>query len=509
MKMSFNEGKKSWSGAIILIIVFCFIIFLPNVRAFSQTAHKIEDDTKNNSAEYNAKRRQYIEMIASVFDYAHKHYVDEIDPTVLYEGAMKGLMDAFGDPHTVYMDATMLRDITDTAVGNFGGVGLTITKMPESTEEEPAFVEVVSPLKGTPGHKAGIQSGDKIISIDGTYTPDITMDEVLSILRGEVGTSVDLVIRRGKDYEFAVTLVRDLIEIQAVEYAMIDEIGYLSLVDFTPQAVIQFQEALDYFAEKNYKGLILDLRGNTGGLLTTAVDIADKFIDSGTIVSTKGRVVHENFSYVATPKLTTVPKGLPVVVLINRMSASASEILAGALKDCHIAYLVGERTFGKGSVQNPIPLPYSDGIKITVAKYYTPSDTNIDGIGIPPDMEVLFPELSEEENEIYKRLMESKVIPTYLEEKSILTEMEIAKFAKKLSNEYPLPENLLRRIIRINIPALNDSVFDLDYDIQLNAALDVLKDVLKNNSFSTLMENSKTLKELQQDVQLEKSENKE
>lgn len=495
MKHYYNKDKKSWTEAVLIAVLVFFLIFLPNVSAFSQSAPTDINKDKDSST-YNTKRRQYIELLGSVFDYVHKNYVEEVDPAVLYEGAMKGLMDSFGDPYTSYMDPTMLRSLSDTTVGNFGGVGLSISKAVESTAEKPAYVEVASPIEGTPGHRAGIQAGDLIISINGTPTPDITMDEVLSLLRGEVGTSVDLVIRRGKTMEFPVTLTRALIEVPTVKHGMIGDTGYLRIIEFTPQTPERVQEALDSFIGSGFKGLIIDLRSNPGGLITSVVEVADKFIDSGPIVSTKSRLPYENSMYTASQRKTTMPKGIPIVVLIDRGSASASEILAGALKDNHLAYLVGDRTYGKGSVQSPVPLPNSDGIKLTIARYYTPSDTNIDKIGIPPDMEVLFPEFSEEEEKAYVDLLNSGIVSEKVEEKPNMTESDIAKLARQLAKDYPLEQRVLRRIIRMECDKTREPrLYDLDFDIQLNAALEVIKD----KNFNSLIKNAKTLKELQQE----------
>jgi len=195
---SVKNEKRIWAGTLLIALVSLILIFLPTVSVFSQTAHIPSDD----SSSYNIKRRQYIDLLGSVFDYVHRNYVDEVDPEILYQGAMKGLMDSLEDPYTTYMDLSMTRDISDTTAGNFGGVGLQITKAVESTPEKPAYVEVSHPMEGTPGYLAGIQPQDKIISIDGTDTSTITMDEVLNILRGEIGTTVDLIIRRGESMEF-------------------------------------------------------------------------------------------------------------------------------------------------------------------------------------------------------------------------------------------------------------------------------------------------------------------
>lgn len=488
--------KKSWSGPLALMLVVLILVFLPGVSVFSQTA-------PSSSNDYDIKRREYIQLLSNVFDFVHRNYVDEVDPEILYQGAMEGLMNAFGDPYTTYMDLSLSRSISDTTSGNFGGVGLTITKAIESSADNPAYVEVSYPMEGTPGYLAGIQPGDKIIKIDGVDTSTITMDEVLNILRGEIGSPVDLVIRRGENMEFPVTLERALIEVPTVKYSMINDIGYLKIIEFTPLTPERVQEALDSFIAQDFKGLIIDLRNNPGGLITSVVDVADKFIDAGPIVSTKSRVVYENSVFTATKKNTTMPKGIPIVVLINRASASASEILAGALKDNHLAYLVGERTYGKGSVQNPIPLSNTDGIKLTIARYYTPSDTNIDKIGIPPDLEVLFPELTEQEEESYQKLMEDGVLSQKVTSADI-SEKEIAALADELYSKYPMEKSLLRRLIRLESDKYREPrLYDLDFDIQLNAALEVIKD----ENFAEKVAQSKTLKELQEEAELEMAEN--
>lgn len=472
-----------------VLCILCISIFTSQCFAQSAAASANADALKS---------RQYLELINSVFEYVRSNYVDEVDPQVLYEGAMKGIMNALGDPYSSYLDTKQMSSLNDTTGGNFGGVGLSISKAAESTPENPAYVLVASPIEDTPGFKAGIQAGDLIISIDGTDTSTLTMDEVLGHLRGVIGESVSLIVRRGKNMEFPVTLVRALIEVPTVKYGMIDKTGYIKIIEFTPQTPERVQEALDNFEQEKYTSLIIDLRNNPGGLLDSASKVADKFIDSGPIVSTKSRLTYQNDVYTASSRKTTVKKGIPIIVLINRGSASASEILSGALKDTHLAYLVGERSFGKGSVQQPIPLPNHDGIKITIAKYYTPSDTNIHGIGIPPDREVLFPEFSEEEEKIYMELLKSEKISKYVESHPGMTEAQIAAYAKQLVKEYRLEERLLRRLIRLEVGKTKPAeLYDLDFDLQLNAALDIIK----KENFAKLMKNTKTLKQLQEEAE--------
>lgn len=481
--------KNLLTTAIGALFFGLFLIIIP--VGYAQTPSNTTVDKKLQS-------RQYLELLNSVFNFVQENYVDEVDPHILYEGAMKGMLDSLKDPYTAYMDLSHMRDLNDTTSGNFGGVGLHISKPAESTQEKPAFVEVASPIEDTPGAKAGIQAGDLIVSIDDVYTPDISMEEVLKILRGKVGTPVDLIIRRGKNIEFPVHLVRALIEIPTVKYGIINNadrtIGYLRIIEFTPQTAQRVQEALDSFSVASYDSLLIDLRNNPGGLITSVVDVADKFIDTGAIVSTKSRLFAENITYTAKEKNTTVPHNIPIVVLINKGSASASEILSGALKDYHLAYLVGETTYGKGSVQRVVNLPGDDGIKFTMARYYTPSDSNIDKTGIPPDLVVEFPVLSEKEEKTYTDLMNTTVIKDYVAKHTSMTKNDIASFAQTLAKTYPLELRLLRRLISMEVNRTKPTeLYDLDFDVQLRAALDVFSD----KDFQKLVRSTKTIKELQ------------
>ena len=373
-----------------------------------------------------------------------------------------------------------------------------------SSPNKPAYVEVASPIEDTPGAKAGILAGDYIIEVNGKPTESMTMDEVLKHLRGKVGESVKVTILRGKNLKFTVELVRALIEIPTVKYGMIGNTGYMRLIQFTPDIPERVQDALNSFKkDKNFKNLVIDLRDNPGGLITSAVAVADKFIDKGPIVSTKSRLAFENSVFTASPRKTTFKKDIPIVVLINKGSASASEILSGALKDNHLAYLVGQRTYGKGSVQQVIPLGASEEVKMTVARYYTPSDTNIDKVGIQPDKEVLYPKLAEDDEKNYSSLLEANVIVPYVEEHPDMTEKEIAAYAEELKKEYSLDSRLLRRIIRIQVNRTKPTaLYDLDYDIQLNAALELLNGT---EDFEALLKSTKTLKELQAEAEAKKA----
>ena len=479
--------KKSYK-----VFAVCFLLAVS--QCFSQSSA---------DSELKLSSFQYIKRFNYVFDQILQNYVDELDPKILYEGALKGMMEAIGDPYTVYLDPDSMRDMNETTSGNFGGVGLTISKSTENTPEKPAYVEVASPVEDSPGAKAGIQSGDKIIAIEGEPTPSMTMNEVLLKLRGEIGAPVTITILRGANMKFDVTLVRALIEVPTVKYGMIEgtSIGYVRLIQFTPETPVRLQDALDKFQANNYTGLIMDLRDNGGGLLNSGVSVADKFISEGPIVSTKSRIPTENQQFTATSSSTTVKKDIPVVVLINRGSASASEIVAGALKDYHRAYLVGERTYGKGSVQQIryLTYNYSEGFKYTTARYYTPSDINIDKIGIPPDLEISnLKKFTEDEEKKYIEMLNSNVITDLVEKNPNMSEADIALAAVKISKEYGFEERLVRRLIRVQVQRLQPAaLYDLDWDLQLNEAIKIVE----KGDFANLVKNTKTLKQLQEEAE--------
>ena len=333
------ELKKTWLGA--LVFAGALLVFtLASPRLFA----------RDRSETGNLPNGIY--SFLSIFSAFSRQLCRRGGSFRSVQGRMKGMLEALDDPYTSYIDSESIlgRNLQDTTTSAFGGVGLSITKPYESTPEKPAYVEVASPIEDTPGWKAGIQPGDLILEIDGTSTPEITMDEVLDRLRGPVGTDVSVLIRRGKALEFPVTLTRALIEVPTVKFGMMDNgIGYLRIIEFTPLTPDRVQDALDSFREAGYTSLLIDLRNNPGGLITSVVDVADKFVGDGVIVSTKSRVTYENREFRAKSGTSVVPAGFPIVILINKGSASASEILAGALKDYHLAYLVGETTYGKGS----------------------------------------------------------------------------------------------------------------------------------------------------------------
>jgi len=445
-----------------------------------------------------AQVRNYSNTMQNVFDFIIRNYVEEVDPRVIFEGAMNGMFGALEDPYSTYLTEKDMSDMSDTTQGSFGGVGLNIIKaVGQRPDGKPPYVEVVSPIEDTPGWRAGINPGDLITEINGIPTDTITIDEVLGLLRGTPGESVRLVVRRGERMEFPVTLTRAVIEVPTVKHAMIGSTGYLKLLTFTPMTAERARDAINEFQANNYRSLILDLRNNYGGLLSSAVEISNLFLDGGLVVRTRSRIRSENRDFNAA-RTTLVPADIPVIVLINRGSASASEIVAGALKDRGRAYLVGEKTFGKGSVQQIFPIS-NTGFKITTARYYTPSDVNIDKIGIPPDREVLFPEYTEEDAVKLNELINANRIPEWVGQNPQAAAAQIDTFARTLEREYSLNLPLLRRLIRNELNrTVIAPVYDLEYDIQLQEAMNILQ----SGNYNNLIRNSRTLRALQEEAEL-------
>jgi carboxyl-terminal processing protease len=421
--------------------------------------------------------QRYASLFQNVFSFVIQNYVDEVDPKVLYEGAMKGMLDALNDPYSTFLDEAAMSDLQDTTQGEYGGIGLYISKTPPASlkpGEEP-WVEVVSPIEDTPGWRAGIQPGDWISQIDGESTEPLAMDEVLKKLRGAPGSTVVLTIRRGESISFPVAIVRALIEVPSVKKAMLpNKAGYLRIIEFNPQTPNRVEEAIREFKANSATALVVDLRNNPGGLLSAVIDTADLFLESGVIVSTKSRTLFENATYRAKPDVE-VPKGWPVVVLINRGSASASEILAGALKDHRRAYLIGERSYGKGAVQQIFPLGET-GFKLTMSRYYTPSDANIDKIGIAPDLEVKEPDFTDGETKDLTRLLEERAFANFAKEHPNASEAEQRAFVRKLKDSgVGLSDRVLERLVRNELQRTTIApVFDLEYDIQLQEAVRLL-----------------------------------
>ena len=327
-----------------------------------------------------------LNLFGDVFDKVRNDYVEKPDEAKMIEAAINGMLAAL-DPHSSYMDAKQFKDMQVQTKGEFGGLGIEVT-------QEDGLLKVVTPIDETPAAKAGVLSGDIITAIDGTSTQGLTLDQAVDKMRGAINAPVKLKIVRGpkKDVkEF--TIVRDLIHVQSVRSHVNDgDIGYIRITQFTEQTGEGLKEAMQKLQKEvpadKFKGYILDLRNNPGGLLDQAIEVVNDFIDKGEIVSTRGRTPDETQRFDAKPG-EDLSNSKPVVVLINGGSASASEIVAGALQDHKRATLIGTRSFGKGSVQTIMPLGDEGALRLTTARYYTPSGRSIQAKGIEPDIKIL------------------------------------------------------------------------------------------------------------------------
>ncbi len=324
---------------------------------------------------------QKIDLFGEVLENIKKEYVDEVDQSEMMDSAINGVLQSL-DPYSAYMSPELFKEMQTDTRGEFGGLGIEIGM-------EAGVVKVISPIDDTPAAKAGIKAGDYIVKIGNEQVQGKSLLEAVKLMRGPVGTSIDLTIRRKnvkKPLEFKI--VRKIIEIQSVSSRLIGDeknLGYIRLKSFNENSDKQFLKSIKELEKKSkIKGYVLDLRNNPGGLLTQAINITDFFLEDGEIVSTKGRKVSESRKFFA--KKGDEVKGKPIVVLINYGSASASEIFAGALKDHKRAIILGENSYGKGSVQSIIPLGNGGGMRLTISKYYLPSGKSISEVGVTPDI---------------------------------------------------------------------------------------------------------------------------
>lgn len=362
-----TDRRKLIIGAVVLVAV----TFLLTVSLFGYLLQTWSGDAAG------------VIKLVRVVKQLKSHYIEDVPIETMMSGSIKGAVNALGDPHSLYMDARMFKEFMIETEGSFGGVGIVIGVKDK-------IVTVVSPIEGTPGEKAGIKSGDQIIKINGQDTKDMALDEAVSKIRGPEGTQVTLAVRRGqevKDY----TLTRSNIQIKTVSGKMLqDNVGYIRLAMFNETTGNDFVRKLQELEKEGMKALVLDLRDNPGGLLGESVKVAGKLVPRGPIVSVVQRDGKKDthFSQLEAVKY-------PLVVLVNGGSASASEIVSGAVQDTGAGTLVGTKTYGKGSVQTIMSLNDGSAIKLTIAKYLTPNDRSINGVGIEPDVKVEAPEAKE------------------------------------------------------------------------------------------------------------------
>ena len=348
-----------------IIIIFLFSFFIIN-KSFAETDKSIYEK---------------IDLFSEVLNKIDKEYVEEVNQSDAMDAAINGVLQSL-DPYSAYMSPEMFNDMQTETSGKFGGLGIEVGM-------EHGVVKVISPIDNSPASRVGVKAGDYIVKINDNQVQGKSLTEAVELMRGPVGSDIEITVRRkGVKKSIIFTITREIIKIESVKSKYIDEgIGYLRLTSFNENSGKQIKKKIKEFNnKKDLKGYILDLRNNPGGLLSQAIKIADFFLEDGEIVSTKGRKKSENRKFFA--KKGDLTNGMTLIVLINYGSASASEIVAGALKDHKRAILVGENSYGKGSVQSVIPLKNKGAIRLTISKYYLPSGKSISEVGVTPDIEI-------------------------------------------------------------------------------------------------------------------------
>ena len=346
------------------------IIFFLSILLFSTKSFSNENDIYKK-----------IDLFGEVLEKINEEYVDEINQSESMDSAINGLLQSL-DPYSAYMSPEIFNEMQTETSGEFGGLGIEVSM-------ESGVVKVISPIDDTPASRAGIKAGDYIVKIEGVQVQGKTLSEAVDLMRGLVGSSIELTVRRrGEKKALTFNITREIIKIQSVKADLLEkDIGYIRLTSFNENSSKQIEDKIEELEKNiNISAYILDLRNNPGGLLSQAIRISDFFLDNGEIVSTKSRQTSENRKWFA--KKGDLTKGKTLLVLINYGSASASEIVAGALKDHKRAIILGENSFGKGSVQSIIPLKNKGAIRLTVAKYYLPSGKSISEVGVSPDIEI-------------------------------------------------------------------------------------------------------------------------
>ncbi len=360
-----------------IISVLVFSIFF----SYTTVANAAKD-SKKEVVENEADTYEMLNLFGEVLERAKMSYVEEVSDKKLIEAAINGMLVAL-DPHSSYLDDQSFKYMNEQTKGKFGGLGIEVTM-------EQGLVMVVSPIDDTPAYKAGLKPGDFITHIDGEQVMGMSLNDAVDKMRGKVGTKVKLTIRRINQKPFDVKITREEIKIRSVKSELKSgDVAYIRISSFTEdtdQTIEKSLKKLQKESKNKLKGVVLDVRNNPGGLLDQAVNVSDLFLDKGEIVSTRSRNPEDTVKYTA--KSGDIAKGLPIVVLINDGSASASEIVAGALQDHKRAIILGEKSFGKGSVQTVVPLGNHGAMRLTTARYYTPSGRSIQAKGIEPDVEV-------------------------------------------------------------------------------------------------------------------------
>ncbi len=446
------------------------VVFIVIIQAFCSS---------RGSSINDANEALYFDLFKEATAYIRAHYVDDkkIGYKNLVHGAIKGMLESLGDDHTSFLSEDDFKELNEVINNKFGGLGIYI-----SIKDN--YPTVIAPIEGTPAYQMGVKSGDRIIEIEGKSSKGMNIIEVVKKLKGKVGTKVSIKIAREDALELIpLTLTRAEIKVPTVKHKFIKKgLAYVRIVSFGKNTARDLNIALKTIKKKGLKKLIIDLRNNPGGLLNSVVKITDYFMSKGKIVYTRGRNSREDKDYYARKGNTLISKKIPIIVLVNGGSASASEILAGALQDTHRALIVGTKTFGKGSVQTIIPLFRGDdsrpriGMRLTIQKYLTPAGRSIHKKGIEPDELVPLPKRDFEELYMLKKLQDGKYIKKLLKKHPKYTKNHVTKLMKTLkNNEIKLNRRVIEKRLRDEKRRKGIRLIDLEYDIQLKKAVELIQ----------------------------------
>jgi len=456
-----NKLYQNKNNLIIVVLLLTVFYFVTPSLSFK----------KENEYEY------YSNLFRTALKYLNDYYVDSDNVSLkdLYYGAIKGMMEATKDSYTTLLEPKILKSLMESISGEFEGIGAYIGIKDNR-------IVVISPIEGTPAYKAGIRPGDIIMKINDKDTEGMKVEDAVSLLRGQEGTSVTVKIYRKGFKEFLTfTITRQKIDIPSVKGKIIEnKIGYIKINSFAENTPDELAKILEKFKSEEIKKLIIDLRNNPGGSLISVVNIADFFLHSGLVVYTQGKQKDDRKEFYSEDG-TLVSDDTKIVVLVNSGSASASEILTGALKDRKRAKIVGEKTFGKGSVQNVLRL-FNEvdkeelGLKITTAKYYTPAGYEINGKGIEPDIKVELPKMTPKEELDAIRLIEEKYIERFVENnKDNIPDSEFNKLKNELIKKgINVRDIYLKKLIRDEQNLYKQEFIDLEYDTQLKKGIEIL-----------------------------------
>jgi carboxyl-terminal processing protease len=417
---------------------------------------------------------EYLQIMHEVVSYLETDYVEKVDESDLYKGAIQGILASVKDPHTRFLNKDEFKELQSETRGSFGGLGI-----------EVIFFEgkmiIVSPIDDTPASRAGLKPEDKIVEIDGKSTLGMSLSEAVGMMRGEVGSGLSLKIERNGSKPFSVDLVREMIKIQYIktEFLPKEKLGYIRLLQFMGKETTakEFETSIEEFRKQGAKGIIIDLRNNPGGLLDLSIQIAELFLEKDKeIVSVKGRgekLIRTFRAGASSGKFLDIP----IVVLMNNGSASASEILGGALKDQKRAKLLGTKSFGKGSVQNIYNLPHGTGVALTIQKYYTPSGISIHGKGIEPDI-LVEPITAKEDEKFYlEKLQKKSLLKDFVKIHPNYTEATSSQFIQELKKEkIEISDSLAKYLYYAeSMIGKKPKLINPEFDPQLTEAIKILK----------------------------------